>query len=344
MLGRTLLPRFITTALVLAGTLAGCTSDDVTAPPGADEGAMTVDASNGWVYVSLADSAVVVPSASPTASADWDVAFNATGVMLNGGEAGPGGVTGACLCQNASATSAQILAMTPASEEADFESVASIPAGASFMSETFVPVLTGWFSGNGAAAAADPSTVHLIRLDDGTSFAKMHVTALTNPTSGNAGTVVLEYAVQPSETAALGAVQTLAVDVSAGSQQVDLNTGTTGASVAGWDLEIDGFAIRLNGGASGSGQAGVSLASEPFADVTTAATHASAYQTDAFAGVFNAHRWYRYDLAGDRRVSPTFDVYLVRRGSVTYALQILDYYGPTGLPRQISFRYRRIGS
>ena len=344
MLARAPLPRFITMGLVLVGTLAACTSDDVTAPPGAAEGAMTVDASSGWVYVSLADSAVVVPSPSPSASADWDIAFNVLGVMLNGGEAGPGGVTGACLCQNASATSAQILAMTPTSEEADFESVVSTPASASFMSETFVPAFTGWYAGSGAAATADPSVVHLLRLDDGTSFAKIHVTALQNPTSSSPGTVVLEYAVQATETAALGAVQTLAVDVSAGSQQVDLNAGTAGASVAGWDLEIDGFAIRLNSGASGSGAAAAADSPDAFADVATAATHASAYQSDTYAGVFNAHRWYRYDLAGDRRVSPTFDVYLVKRGSVTYALKILDYYGPSGQPRQISFRYRRIGS
>ena len=54
----------------LAAGLAssGCTSDDVTAPPGTEEGAMTVDASTGWVYVSLADSAVVQPTPSPSAT------------------------------------------------------------------------------------------------------------------------------------------------------------------------------------------------------------------------------------------------------------------------------------
>jgi hypothetical protein len=80
MLVRALLPPFIVmTGLVLVGTLAACTSDDVTAPPGATEGAMTVDASSGWVYVDLADSAVVVPSPSPTARHDHDARYHDAG-------------------------------------------------------------------------------------------------------------------------------------------------------------------------------------------------------------------------------------------------------------------------
>ena len=50
-----------------------------------------------------------------------------------GGQAGPGGVTGYCLCQNAGATDAQVRAMTPESELGDFEAVSasSIPTDAS---------------------------------------------------------------------------------------------------------------------------------------------------------------------------------------------------------------------
>jgi hypothetical protein len=325
---------------VLAG---GCTSDDVTGPPAAEAGAMTVDASSGWIFVSLADSAVVAPSPSAGTSSAWDIAFNATSVMLNGGAAGPGGVTGACVCQNAGASSAEILAMTPSTELSDFESLTAPPAGASFVTDTFVPAITGWYSGAGATASADPAEVFLVRLADGTSYAKLHVTALQNSTAGSPGTVTLEYAIQADENAAFGSVETIDVDAGAGIRQVDLNAGTAGATVADWDLEIDGFTIRLNGGASGSGQAAATTAAAPFAQVATAVTFASAYRLDGFAGVFDASRWYRYNLAGDNRISPTFDVYLIKRGSLTYALQVVNYYGATGQPRQISFRFRRIG-
>ena len=330
--------------VVLSATLAGaCASDDVTAPPAAEAGAMTVDASAGWVYVSLADSAVVTPTPSASASSEWDIAFNVTNVMLNGGDAGPGGVTGACICQNAGATSAAVLAMTPASEESDFESVASVPAGASFTAEAFQPAIAGWYTGTGASATAAPGTAYLLRLADGESYAKVRVTSLQNPSSGSAGVVTLEYAVQADSTEAFGPTQTIDVDVSAGARQVDLNGGTEGAAVAGWDLELDGFTMRLNGGVSGTGHAAASAATEPFDDIQSAVLFASAYRTDGFAGAFTTNRWYRYNLAGDNRVSPTFDVYIIKRGTLTYALQIVNYYGATGQPRQISFRFRRIG-
>jgi hypothetical protein len=333
-----------TTALFfLSAALVGCTSDDVTAPPVTQEGAMTVDASSGWVFVSLADSAVVTPTPAPTASSAWDIAFNATSVMLNGGPAGPGGILGACLCQNAGATPTEILDMTPDSEAEAFDTLDAVPSSANFVTEQLVTAVGDWFTGAGTTAAADPDAVFLVRLADSTSFAKVHVTQLQNPSSGSAGIVTLEYAVQTDSTAAFGPVQTVDVDLTSGAQQVDLNGGTVGASVANWDLELEGFTIRLNGGASGSGDAAAAIAAEPFDDVTTAVTFGSAYRADAFTGIFGASPWYRYDLAGDRRISPTFDVYIIRRGTVAYALQIIDYYSATGAPRHISFRFRRIG-
>jgi hypothetical protein len=335
--------RCVSTALILAAATLGCTSDDVTAPPPGEEGSMTVDASVGWVFVSLSDSAVVQPTPSPSASSGWDVAFNATAVMLNGGAAGPGGVTGACICQNAGATPAEVLAMTPDTEADAYDTLSAVPTGTTFTADALVPAIGDWFTGSGAAAEADSSAVFLVRLSDSTSFAKLHVTQLQNPSSGSAGVVTLEYAVQADSTTAFGSVQTIDVDVTAGAQQIDLNAGTADESVAGWDLAIDGFTITLNGGASGSGNAAAAIATESFDDVTTAVTFGSAYRTDGFSGVFGSSPWYRYNLAGDNRISPTFDVYVLKRGSVTYALQIVNYYSPTDAPRRISFRFRRIG-
>ena len=151
-------------ATVLPLALAACTTDDVIGLDGIPrQGSFTVDARNAWVYVSLADSAVVTPTPSATESAAWDIAFFSTNVTLNGGAAGPGGVTGACVCQNATATNAEILAMTPATELADFDAVTTVPAGVTFSADVLTPAITGWFTGAGAAAQADTTKHWLVR-------------------------------------------------------------------------------------------------------------------------------------------------------------------------------------
>jgi hypothetical protein len=159
---------------------------------------MTVDASAGWAYVDFTGTtASPVAIGSAAEAANWDLGFNATSVALNGGTAGPGGMTAYCLCQNASASAAQVMAFTAESQKAAFDAV----------------------------------------------------TAAQIPTSG-----------------------------------------------AGWNADV----------------------------LTTA-------------------KWYRYNLTGtDHQVWPTFDVYLVQRGSEVYKVQLTNYYGPGGEPRRITFRYAKL--
>ena len=89
------------TTCALAG-LGACSSDEIQQPLTPVEGELTVDASTTWGYASL-DEGEVVAVADPAGDPGWDMGFNTTRVMLNGGAAGPGGVTGTCLCQNAGA-------------------------------------------------------------------------------------------------------------------------------------------------------------------------------------------------------------------------------------------------
>ena len=49
-----------------------------------------------------------------------------------------------------------------------------------------------------------------------------------------------------------------------------------------------------------------------------------------------------YNILGDHRISPTFDVYLLKRGTAVYALQVTGYYDSTNKSRQVSFRYKQI--
>ncbi len=328
--------------LILAS--AACGRDEGVAPLEPVEGTIEVDASAGWAYLSLADKAVVNP-ANPASSNQWDIAFNGTNVMLNGGQAGPGGVTGYCLCQN-SATNpdkATILAYTAASELADFSAVTSstVPPSSSFLADELQPSITEWHTGSGAAATAASDNAWLVRLRDGKGFAKVRFASLQGPSVGSPGTVSLEYAVQPTADAPLGATGTIAVAVPPnGDVRLDLlGGGKTTSSDSDWDMRFEGWTLRLNGGASGPGKVAAYLADEPFGQITTAATQAQAYTTDAFSGVFAIHPWYRYNLTGSHDISPIFDVYLVRNGNKVYKLQLTDYYDPAGKDRHITVRY-----
>lgn len=331
-------------ALLAALALGACATDQVAG--NADlvtEGTFTVDASTSWRYVNLSDSALVVPSPSASESGAWDIAFNATNVTLNGGEAGPGGITAACICQNAAATGDEVLLMTAESERADFDAVTTVPAGLTWYSDALTPALAGWFTGAGATAAADPSRSWLVRLRDSTGYAVVRVASVAAPSATSAGVVTLEFALQPNAAAPLGAVQSLQVDLTTpGAKRVDLATGALTTSATDWDLRLEGFTIRVNGGVSGAGKGGAALNTAAFEATTTAVTQANAYRTDVYAGVFGAHRYYRYNLAGDHRISPSFDVYLLRRGTTTWKVQVVSYYSATGTPRQVTFRWERI--
>ena len=180
-------------ALVLLGLAVGACSNDVTAPaPAPTATNLTVDASTATAFVSLGATPRVVTGADTTTATGWDIAFNATNVMINSG----GGITAYCLCTRESATDAAVMAMTPTSEASVFDEV-------------------------------DASDASVVSTSD----------------------------------------------------------------------------------------------------------------------AFTAHKWYRYNLTGnDHQVWPTFNVYLIKRGTALYKLQIVNYYGANAAPRQIAFRVAQLRS
>ena len=306
------------------------------------EGELTLDASSAWAYASLDEGEAVVVE-EPTSAPGWDIGFNATRVMLNGGAAGPAGVVGTCLCQNAGATDPQIVAFTPESELPDFEAVTSadIPDASEFQSDALVPAIQGWYAGTGETAVAAPENSSLARLQDGTSFAKLHVISAHRSLAEHAGQVTFEFAVQPAADQPFEATRTVTLDASAPSR-VDLNTGATTRADTASDLSLDGFTIQLNGGVSGRGAAAAAVATEEFSSIATATIDPRSYLQDNFGGVFNSHPWYRYNLTGENIIHPTFEVYLIKRGDDVYKVQLVNYYGSTGEPRHITFRYARL--
>ena len=336
--------------LLLATTLVAC--DDPAAPLDEGPAMLTVNAVEGWAFVELGDPSAEVSVGDPTTSTAWDVAFFATSVMLNGGDAGPGGLQGYCVCQNASATDSEVLAMTAESELAAFEGVsaADIPTSEeAWLGEALHPAIEGWWSYDAAThvVSAEPGAVWLVRLSDGTAFAKVHVVALENATQAHAGEVTIEFAVQPAAGEPMGDVQQLTVDLAATSPaRVDLQTASLTDGDA-WDIAFEAYTLRVNGGVSGVGQAGAVATQEEFGAVEDASgAPSSVYAADGYGGVFASNepgtRWYRYNLQGNHQIWPTYNVYLVRRGTELFKLQLVGYYSDTGESRHITFRYARV--
>jgi hypothetical protein len=349
--------RIVGSSALLLAALSACSDSDPIGP-GTDPSVptLTVNAASGWTYVKLGTTASVVTVSDPTSSAGWDLAFNATSVMLNGGAAGPGGVEGYCLCQNASATDAQVKAMKAETQLSAFEGAGTtqLPTDSkAWATDALTPAITDWWTYNPATHAVGPTPNRswVLRTASGTSFAKLRIAAVGVAGRGF-GVITLEYAVQPSKTAKMGEVRTLDADVSSGAPvYVSLTKGAVSTS-ADWDLMLQqttvgggpSVTIRLNSGISGSGKAGAVLSDRPFEQFTDASEVPDAvFKSDAFGGVFDAHPWYRYNITGtDHQIWPTFDVYFVRRGAEVYKLQLTGYYDRTGKDRNVTFRYAKI--
>lgn len=323
--------------------IAGCSeSSPVEVEP--EEHTLTVDATTSWAFVALGSEASQVAVSDPATSDAWDIAFNATRVMLNGGAAGPGDVVGYCLCQNAAATDAAIQAMTPASELSAFEAVtlADQPGTEEeWESDALDAAIDGWYAYDMTTheVSAVPSKVWKVRgAGADPEYAKLRVTQIADGTQAGAR-VTIEFAVQPAAGEPLGAVQTVVLDGRTAPVYFDFAIGAV-SDADDWDILLDGYDLLINGGISGDGGAGAVEASVSFEAMTDASdAPAQVYRGDAFGGVFDAHPWYRYDLDGNHTIFPTYDVYLIRSGGQIYKVQVTSYYNTAGQARHITFRY-----
>ncbi|MCU0634455.1 MAG: HmuY family protein [Gemmatimonadaceae bacterium] len=350
--------RHLLAALPAVVLLAGCGDTEEVTGPDATSGptqSITVNAASGFVYLALGDTARVVTVADPATSTTWDVGIFAFNTIVNSGAGGPGDTRGFCLCA-AEPTVQRLQGMTAQSELARFDSVsvARIPAATSFRADSLVPGVDGWFTGTpGPAATARPSRTFLVV--DGTTapiYTKLRVTQLAGPTAAGPGSVTIEWASQAAPfTAPFGPTRTLTFPVGAQPVYLDLTTGTQVAATGRWQLQFRGWTVRANSGVSGPGV--VSIARLDNADFTTLtapqalAVPRGQFVRDNQVGPFSTNGFigspWRYNILGnDNQVWPTYDVYLVRRGTATWKLQFTSYYGPGAQERQVTIRYARL--
>jgi hypothetical protein len=351
--------RFVTALVLSAPALAlfGCESDS-TSPDtplnviGTAE--LNASSTSQFVYFNLGTGSVATVT-SPTTSSDWDLALRRYEVRLNGGVVGPKGVSGYNLANNATDTPQQILGFTPDNQKAAFEAVgtAQIPAAGGFITETLTANPLGWLAFGAQGPVANVQAAWKVRRTAAGGFALVRFTGLTisgsTPQTAVVSTVTLEYRYQaPGGT--LGPKQTATLSRVDGTPAIDLSTGAAVAAVGcGWDLRANAdFSVTVNT-ACNVGTAPLD-ASESF-DAATRADDALGY--GAFlAGVSGAVPFttalddpkgpFLYNLAGDNRLSPTYNIYLVKVGTAIYKVQLIGYYGATGSSGFPTIRYARI--
>ncbi len=343
-------------AIGVALLLSACNGDSSGPGNTLPKGELQVDASSTTLFATVdLSSGTVVTVADPSTSDAWSLGFRRYEIRVNGGVAGPGGVSGYNLANNAGATSDQILAMTPDNQKAAFDAVgaADIPDPGAFVTETLVANPLGWLNfAGGAPAASTASAWKLRRTADG-GYAVFHLTGLTiggtTPQTAVLATATVEWRYQPAG-GVLGAAQQATLDREAGKYAIDFSTGAlSAAGGCGWDISANAdFSITTNT-ACNVGTFPLDAA-ETFAGLTTA-SDAPDYGL-FLAGLTGPVPFstalddpdgpFLYNLAGDNRLSPTFNIYLVKVGTEVFKVQVIGYYSATGVAGHPTIRFAKI--
>lgn len=338
-------------ALAVLATLTLACESEVTAPEEPFEpGEVQLDATSAtdFAYLSLETGSVVSVS-NPSSSTEWDIAFRRFSVKLNGGVAGPGGVTGFNVGNHAAATSDEVLAFTPATGDAAFESVTeSAIASATFAADGLIEDGTGsWFrfSPQAGTLVANPGAAWRVREADG-GYALFRVAALQMAGQAPLGATI-EFRHQAAS-GTLGATGSVVISFAQGAGHVDLSSGTVvQPNGCNWDLRLTpAFAIEFNTACNAGSfpldatedfTALVNASGAPeYGPFLAAISGAIPNTVDDASGVF----W--YNILGDNRLSPTFNVFLVKRGEAVYKVQVTDYYNATGASGFPTIRYLRL--
>ncbi len=335
--------------LLLTAAIA-CESDSSSPNTPEEPGVLELDASSStaFTYFRLTDASAVTVT-TPTTSSEWDVAFRRFAVKLNGGVAGPKNVLGYNLKNNAAATDAQVLAFTPESQLAAFEAVTSsdIPVADSFKPEGLGPDISNWFRFDPVSGGlvANPSTAWKIQRASGAGFGLIRVKRMVStPTAMDS--ITFEYRVQTGST--MGPLSEITIGTAAGANGANLAAGTAVATTGcGWDVKAgNDFTIEVNSDCTVG-----TFPLDVTEDFTTLAAADDAPEYGLYFSLISGPvpnsssdpaGPFLYNLAGDNRLSPTFNIYLIKVGTQVYKLQLINYYSTGGAAGHPTIRFARI--
>ncbi len=339
--------------LLLPLAVAACEAE-VVAPEEEvfEEGELMIDASSqlDFAYLNLADGTLVNP-ADPANSTEWHMAFRRFLVRLNGGVAGAGSVSGHNLAQHANLNAEGIAALEAADGAAAFDAVAEadIPAASAFIEDGLVQApANAWFQFDPQTGSliTIPSVAWKLRESSGRGYAIFRFSAIRMQGQRPVG-VQVEYRRQDPE-GALGEVRTADADLTRGPALIGFAGGDEPRpDSCDWDIgSAPDFSVVVNG-ACGAGTFPLDATSD-FTAVTRAddapeyAEHLSVISGAFSADIEGAGGLYWYNLQGNTRMWPTFNVHLVDTGQAVYKVQIFDYYNATGTSGFPSVRFQRL--
>ncbi len=331
--------------------ISACESDSGGPNQSCSPDACTVNAtsSTAFVYYKF-DGDNLVPATGPANSTNWDIAFRRFTVQLNSGVAGPKGVLGFNLANNATADTATILGFTPENQLAAFQAVgvSDIPDDTQFKAEDLGPDLSSWFRFDPIVngLVANPQAAWKLRRSASADYALFRISRIV-ASSTALDSVVFEYRLQPSG-GTLGAIDSVIVGAGGPTPGANLGGGAAVAATGcGWDVQATAaFEVLVNG------TCGAATFPLDVSDDFTALTHAddapdyglflSLISGPVPASFSDPEAPFLYNLALDNRLSPTFNTYLIKVGTSVYKAQLIDYYNSAGMSGYPTIRYSKI--
>jgi len=303
-------------------------------------GAFNTDPHDFTYYNFSTKEVIELTDIQASTSTEWHLAFKRSEIRLNGGVSGPGQVVGLNLTDGQ-----DIIAM----ETFDDISMSDIPDRDSFLSDGPAYAISEWYSYDSVSHTISASGhTYELRTAEGLP-AKFIVDMLEDPGRADAGKISFRWVVGNDLT---GPEQSATVDVSGGAEiyfNLSLGEEIVPADLASsteWDLHFSGYAIRLNGGLSGPGEAGaipIFQSGVNFEDITKANESGGHYFADRAGSAFSTDSgdWYNYDST-THLLSSKNHVYVIDTGSALIKMQILNYYREVeGTPMSgfITFRW-----
>lgn len=345
----------LATALFTVVLLAACESDAAPTGPGGSTGGGTINeiVTSSPINATSTDTLVAFNLATNSVvprSGDWDILVRRYVIRVNGtatGGAASKNVTAYAMNNNRARTDAEVLAFTPANTLAAFDAVraSAIPADSAFKADrleenTYAYLILG--------GTPRPALTNYWKVKTSTGgYAVVRATALTFTAQNALASITLESRLQTGST--LGAVQTLTVPFAGAVRNVSLvSNAAVPANGCNWDLAIDPstFEVTTNAACNVGTYPGGSAPT--FANATTAsdAPQYARFLSELSGPIPNSFTDlgapFRYDLAGDRRLNPAYNIYLVKVGTRVYKMQVINYYNESGASGYLTIRSARI--
>lgn len=316
-----------------------------------------IDASDSDVFTYLNFSNLDAPLGLSEVEAHnsfaWDIAFRRTRIILNGGDSGPGFITGALADaqdefydENEEPIVDVFINATPEinGEEAfnqDFET-----STLTFIEDQIQPAIDDWYQLNTQTISfeADSEQHWIVRSGNGRSYAKFNIVDIENlvdleNSEFALNTLTATFDIQSRFANSFsGEVATKNItNIATGSicysfendENVDCETSDN------WDLRFDSdYKIWLNSNIYGGGDGAVLFGAldQASVDSFSSADDTEEFQwiADSTAGVFVENSWYAYNLNRRHKLWPNYRVYILNKGDNYYKLQVRSYYNETG--------------